>query len=154
MIEFDVPVSGMMSISPERWLTTTTLARRSSRGWDGYHHRHTLPLGVGNEVTYGALLLEVGGAGLTLLLLRLSLLEKSLRNDVLLGGDRTAGKRKSEHKVALRGCLVAENCSTAAFSTGFELDWSKAACHGRPQTAVIRPETSAVHSLEADVRDA
>jgi len=70
-----------------------------------------------------ALLLEVSGAGLALLLLGLSLLEKSLRNDVLLGGDRAAG-RMSEHKVAMRECLVAENCSTAAFSTGCELDGS------------------------------
>jgi hypothetical protein len=49
-------------------------------------------------VTYSALLLDVSGAGLALLLLGLSLLEKSLRNDVLLGGDRAAG-RMSEHKV-------------------------------------------------------
>ena len=50
-------------------------------------------------VTYSALLLEVSGASLALLLLGLSLLEKSLRNDVLLGRDRAAGKM-SEHKVA------------------------------------------------------
>jgi len=49
-----------------------------------------------------ALLLDVGSAGLTLLLLRLSLLEKSLRNDVLLGRDRAA-RRMSEHKVVQRG---------------------------------------------------
>lgn len=87
------------------------------------HHVDNILLFRGGGVTYSALLLELGGAGLALLLLGLSLLEKSLRNDVLLGGDRAAG-RKSEHKVALRECLVAENCSTAAFSTGYELDGS------------------------------
>lgn len=64
------------------------------------HHVDNILLlgGGGGGVTYGALLLEVGGAGLALLLLRLSLLEKSLRNDVLLGGDRAVG-RMSEHTV-------------------------------------------------------
>lgn len=88
------------------------------------HHVDTiLLLGCGGGVTYSALLLEVSGAGLALLLLRLSLLEKSLRNDVLLGGDRAVGEL-SEHRVAQRGSLLAENCSTAAFSTGCELDGS------------------------------
>lgn len=63
-----------------------------------HHVDHILLLGDGGGVTYSALLLEVSGAGLALLLLRLSLLEKSLRNDVLLGGDR-AVERMSEHKV-------------------------------------------------------
>jgi hypothetical protein len=66
------------------------------------HHVDIILLFLDGGVTYGALLLEVSGAGLALLLLGLSLLEESLRNDVLLGGDRTAG-RESEHKVGLRG---------------------------------------------------
>ena len=67
-----------------------------------HHVDNILLLNGGGGVTYSALLLEVSGAGLALLLLGLSLLEESLRNDVLLGGDRTAG-RESEHKVGLRG---------------------------------------------------
>jgi hypothetical protein len=62
------------------------------------HHVDNILFLSGGGVTYSALLLDVSGAGLTLLLLGLSLLEKSLRNDVLLGGDRAAG-RMSEHKV-------------------------------------------------------
>jgi hypothetical protein len=62
------------------------------------HHVDNILFLGGGGVTYSALLLDVSGAGLALLLLGLSLLEKSLRNDVLLGGDRAAG-RMSEHKV-------------------------------------------------------
>jgi hypothetical protein len=63
-----------------------------------HHVDNILLLGGSGGVTYSALLLDVGSAGLTLLLLGLSLLEKSLRNDVLLGRDRAA-TRMSEHKV-------------------------------------------------------
>ena len=67
--------------------------------------------------TYSALLLELLGAGLTLLLLGLSLLEKSLGDNVLLEGDRAV-----EHMLdglALGACIPrAENCGTAAFSAG------------------------------------
>ena len=62
------------------------------------HHVDNILLFLDLGVTYGALLLEVSGAGLALLLLGLSLLEESLRNDVLLGGDRAVG-RMSEHRV-------------------------------------------------------
>jgi hypothetical protein len=88
-----------MSIRPERWLISTAPTRRSSRGVVVMHHvDNILLLGGSGGVTYSALLLDVGSAGLTLLLLGLSLLEKSLRNDVLLGRDRAA-RRMSEHKV-------------------------------------------------------
>jgi hypothetical protein len=54
------------------------------------HHVDNILFLGGGVVTYSALLLDVGSACLTLLLLGLSLLEKSLRNDVLLGRDRAA----------------------------------------------------------------
>lgn len=66
------------------------------------HHVDNILLFYGGGVTYSALLLELSGAGLALLLLGLSLLEKSLRNDVLLGGDRAAG-RMSEHQGCIEG---------------------------------------------------
>lgn len=51
-------------------------------------------------MTYGTLLLEVGGARLTLLLLRLALLEKGLRDhDLVLGRDAPVGKN-----VRTQGC--------------------------------------------------
>lgn len=80
---------------------------------------------AGVRVSYLALLLEVGGAGLTLLLLALALLQDSLWDeDLVLGWDR-AVRRMSEQSGCFGMSLQEENCSTAAFSTGDESRWEQ-----------------------------